>query len=204
MQSAFEYAFFFVVNDINMMLRAGVNMEQEFIENSVRTRLILSGMSEIEKHGVNDFSLRRVALAAQVSCAAPYRHFKDKEELISEIIKYICAKWELLCREIVAVFARDLRRKVIELAVANLRFWIANPNFRSVLMTVSHNGAQGLLQFDAPLMQAIEELCGVGEVAEMKKFTVRAMIYGSLALMGADGNRVTITENFRNKLEEEF
>ena len=81
MQRAFEYAFFFVVNDINMMLSAGVNMEQEFIENSVRTRLILSGMSEIEKHGVNDFSLRRVALAAQVSCAAPYRHFKDKEEL---------------------------------------------------------------------------------------------------------------------------
>lgn len=179
-------------------------MEQEFIENSVRTRLILSGMSEIEKHGVNDFSLRRVALAAQVSCAAPYRHFKDKEELISEIIKYICAKWELLCREIVSVFACDLRRKVIELAVANLRFWIANPNFSSVLMTVSHTGTEGLLQFDAPLMQAIDELCGAGEVAEMKKFTVRAMIYGSLTLMGTDGNRAAIAENFRNKLEEEF
>ncbi len=179
-------------------------MEQEFIENSVRTRLILAGISEIEEHGVNDFSLRRAALSAQVSCAAPYRHFKDKEEFISEIIKYICSKWELLCHEIVTVFAGDTRRKVIELAVANLRFWFANPNFRSVLMTVSQTGADGLLQFDSPLMHAIDELCGVGDIAEMKKFTVRAMIYGSLTLMGADGNRAAITENFRKKLEEEF
>ena len=179
-------------------------MEQEFIENNVRTRLILAGISEIEEHGVNDFSLRRAALSAQVSCAAPYRHFKDKEEFISEIIKYVCAKWELLCHQIVSVFEKDARRKVIELAVANLRFWIANPNFRSVLMTVSHTGVDGLSQFDAPLMRAIDELCGVGEVAEMKKFTVRAMIYGSLMLMGSGGNRNSVAEKFRKKLEEEF
>ena len=179
-------------------------MEQEFIENSVRTRLILAGMSEIEKHGVNDFSLRRVALAAQVSCAAPYRHFKDKDDLISEIIKYICAKWELLCREIVKIFDSDPRRKVVELAVANLRFWIANPNFRSVLMTVSHSGAEGLLLFDSPLMLAIDELCGAGEEAEMKKFAVRAMLYGALTLMGADGDRAHVAESFRKKLNEEF
>ena len=79
-------------------------MEQEFIENSVRTRLILAGMSEIEKHGVNDFSLRRVALAAQVSCAAPYRHFKDKDEYIREIISYVNSKWELLSREIERIY----------------------------------------------------------------------------------------------------
>ena len=179
-------------------------MEQEFIENSVRTRLILAGMSEIEKHGVNDFSLRRAALSAQVSCAAPYRHFKDKDEFISEIIKYICAKWELICHEIATVFEADPRRKVVELGVTNLRFWIANPNFRSVLMTVSQRGAEGLEEFDAHLMRAIEEYCEVSGDAEMKKFTVRALIYGSLTLMGADGNRTHITESFRKKLEEEF
>lgn len=179
-------------------------MEQEFIENSVRTRLILAGISEIEEHGVNDFSLRRAALSAQVSCAAPYRHFKDKEEFISEIIKYICAKWELLCHEIVTVFSEEPRRKVIELAVANLRFWIANPNFRSVLLTVSQTGADGLSQFDAPLMLAIDELCGLGEIGEMKKFAVRAMLYGALTLMGNGGSRNVVAERFRKKLEEEF
>ena len=44
----------------------------------------------------------------------------------------------------------------------------------------------------------------VYSVAEMKKFTVRAMIYGSLTLMGNGGNRNTVAEKFRRKLEEEF
>lgn len=181
-------------------------MEEAYIENSVRTRLIISGINELEEHGIKDFSLRRAALAAQVSCAAPYRHFKDKEEFLSEIIKYIASKWELLCREIEAVFACDLRRKIIELAVANLRFWIANPNYRSVLMTVSQTGGEGLANFDAPLMSALDEYgikYGESDV-QLKKYTVRALIYGSLMLTGADADRMSSTELLRKKLEEEF
>jgi len=182
-------------------------LEEAYIENSVRTRLIISGINELEEHGIKDFSLRRAALAAQVSCAAPYRHFKDKEEFLSEIIKYIASKWELLCREIEAVFACDLRRKIIELAVANLRFWIANPNYRSVLMTVSHTGGDGLSNFDAPLMAALDEYgvkYGSCDDIQLKKYNVRALIYGSLMLTGAEGDRISSTELLRRKLEEEF
>ena len=46
-------------------------MEDANLETSVRTRLLLAGLSEMEKHGEGDFSLRRVAKEAQVSCAAP-------------------------------------------------------------------------------------------------------------------------------------
>jgi AcrR family transcriptional regulator len=185
----------------------GFKLEEAYIENSVRTRLIISGINELEEHGIKDFSLRRTALAAQVSCAAPYRHFKDKQEFLSEIIKYIASKWELLCREIEAVFASDLRRKIIELAVANLRFWIANPNYRSVLMTLSHTGGEGLANFDATLMAALDEYgtkYGEYDNVEMKKYTVRALIYGSLMLTRADADRTASTELLRKKLEEEF
>ena len=184
----------------------GFKLEEAYIENSVRTRLIISGINELEEHGIKDFSLRRTALAAQVSCAAPYRHFKDKEEFLSEIIKYIASKWELLCREIEAVFASDLRRKIIELAVANLRFWIANPNYRSVLMTLSHTGGEGLANFDAPLMSALDEY-GVkyGEYdVQLKKYTVRALIYGTLMLTGVDDDKMLLTDLLRKKLENEF
>ena len=59
-------------------------MEDRFIEENVRLRLILSGISELEEHGIADFSLRRAAMGAQVSCAASYRHFKSKEEYINK------------------------------------------------------------------------------------------------------------------------
>lgn len=177
-------------------------MEVQFVDNSVKTRLIIAGIKEIEERGIKDFSLRRVALSAQVSCAAPYRHFKDKEDLISEIIKYISSKWELLCKEIERVFKDDGRKLVIELAVANLRFWIANPNYRSVLLTVSAEGQEGLSVFDASLMRAVEDYCR-GE-CEMEKYVVRALIYGSLMMIGEDGDRNVLVDCLRRKLEVEF
>ena len=53
-------------------------LEENFAPANVRSRLLFSGLKELETHGVADFSLRRVAQDAGVSCAAPYRHFKDK------------------------------------------------------------------------------------------------------------------------------
>jgi len=180
-------------------------MEAEFIEESVRTRLIVAGINELWERGIKDFSLRRVALSAEVSCAAPYRHFKDKEELISEIIKFIASKWELLCREIDSVFEKDIRRRIIELSVSSLRFWIANPNYRSVLMTVSPSGIKALSLFDNSLVRAIEEWCEEKtQDFESKKYTVLALIYGSLMLLDENYDGLFLADKLRGKLEEEF
>lgn len=179
-------------------------MEESYIESSVRTRLIIAGIGELEERGTKDFSLRRAALRAQVSCAAPYRHFRDKEEFLSEIIKYIASRLALLCREIEKAFGDDLRRKIIELAVLNLRFWIANPNYRSVFMSLSSSGANTLSDFDGALMSKIDEYCAGTELnAELKKYTARALIYGSLTLADG-GDRTLVTELLRKKMEKEF
>ncbi len=197
--------FLFEYDRMLSSLTMEIHMEADFIEGSVRTRLIVAGINELEERGVKDFSLRRVALASEVSCAAPYRHFKDKEDFINEIIKYISSKWELLCIEIESVFRNDLRKRIIELAVSNLRFWIANPNYRSVLMTVSPFGTDVLSMFDAPLMAALEQWCAQnGSDYLSKKYTVRALIYGTLILAGTEENKTLLAERLRDKLEEEF
>ena len=180
-------------------------MENNFIEKSVRTRLIVAGINELEERGIRDFSLRRAALRAEVSCAAPYRHFKDKEEFISEIIKYISSKWMLLCREIERIFADDKRRLIIELATSNLRFWLANANYRSVLMNVSTSASEVLSSFDAPLMNAIDIWCDEhGEDRENKKYTVRALLYGSLMLTSSSREGNCLPDLLRRELEITF
>ena len=126
-------------------------MEESNLERSVRERLVVAGLNELNEHGLAGFSLRRVAISAQVSCAAPYRHFKDKNELIGAIVEYIASKWKLLCIEIERAFSDDPKRLVIELCVANLRFWLANGAFRTVLMTEWHGNADfaaGMKDFD--------------------------------------------------------
>ena len=179
-------------------------MDNFYAAEDVRGRLILAGISELEERGIKDFSLRRAALSAQVSCAAPYRHFKDKEDFIKEIIKYIASKWELMCAEIEAAFKDEIDKLVVELAVANLRFWLSNPNFRSVLMLVlQSNENSDFTAFDHSLMSAVEEYCstyGEPQTAEIKKYTVKALIYGSLM----SHFETPVVDYLRKKMEEEF
>ena len=158
-------------------------METEFIENSVRKRLILAGITELEERGVKDFSLRRVAMRAQVSCAAPYRHFKSKEELIEKIIEYIGGKRELFCKEIIKMFDKDKKRLIIELSLANLRFWLANPNFRSVLL-LGEGG--GLSEIDTALSFAISDYCKEREITDTESYLylARALTYGTVVIIG--------------------
>ena len=92
-------------------------MDTSQFDSGLRHRLILAGLKELEDHGVKDFSLRRVAINAEVSCAAPYRHFKDKEQLIAGIIDYVKDGWQLLAKQIEQVFNQNNRQLIIELCL---------------------------------------------------------------------------------------
>ena len=56
---------------------------------NTREALILAGLEELNEYGIQHFSTRRVAKACGMSCAAPYKHFKDSHEFIAEILGYI-------------------------------------------------------------------------------------------------------------------
>ncbi len=51
----------------------------------LRRALILAAERILEKDGPNALSLRAVAREAGVSAAAPYHHFKDKDELLAAV-----------------------------------------------------------------------------------------------------------------------
>ena len=111
-------------------------MKNANFDEGIRERLLIAGIKEIELHGLNDFSLRRVASMCEVSCAAPYRHFKNKNELVLSIISYINSRWDMMCEQIETAFDGDTRRQIIEACVANVRFLIANPNYLSIMLPV--------------------------------------------------------------------
>ena len=190
-------------------------MQERIFEDSVRTRLILSGIGELCEHGVRDFSLRRVALAAEVSCAAPYRHFKDKDELILEIIRYVLSKWQLLSKEIESIYDSSPERLVIELAAANVAFWAANGNFRSVLMLetgdATFSQARAELQiFDAPFLAAISALATDRSLGDEERtaleFHVASLIYGTVMLIttGKLSDTATAVKMLRDALTKEL
>ena len=75
-------------------------MDEELGSASVREQLIAAGTAELEAHGIADFSLRRVAAACNISCAAPYKHFKNREEFINSIFTYIKDQLNLLLDQV--------------------------------------------------------------------------------------------------------
>ena len=178
-------------------------MEDRFIEENVKTRLIISGIHELEENGIAGFSLRRAASLAQVSCAAPYRHFKSKEEYINQIILYVISKWELLSKEIFSVYKNDYRSLVIEISIANLRFRIANRNFP---LALAHTKDSGKI-IDESIVRVVRAYCDFrnlpADECDLMCFSTLTLITGAVAMVN-DENSEQILKLVAKKLEREF
>ena len=179
--------------------------------DDLRHSLIIAGINEIELHGLTDFSLRRVATACGVSCAAPYRHFKSKGDLILAIISYINDQWSFLERQIFDIYNNDTRKLILELATANIRFWIANPNFRSIMMMDDRALDALQLRERSRISDEIGRLISLyckenlidAKSERQSAFAVRAIIYGATQMLGSGEleNTAEAMEIIRSRIE---
>ena len=55
----------------------------------LKKTLIETGLEFIDKYGEEKLSLRKIAEKCGVSSAAPYAHFKDKDDFINAVQQYI-------------------------------------------------------------------------------------------------------------------
>ena len=60
-------------------------MADRYHHGNLRQALIDAGIKIINENGEEALSLRKAAAACDVSHAAPYAHFKDKDELLEAI-----------------------------------------------------------------------------------------------------------------------
>ena len=177
-------------------------------DEGVRERLILSGLSELVEHGFRNFSLRRVAGAAQVSCAAPYRHFKSKDELVLAVIRYVRDGWSLLAGQISDAFGNEYKTAIIELCVSGVRFWIANGSFRSILF-----GSMGdtdvarrmeIRSFDTPIRESVFSFAIANGMTDEEKakicFEVTSTFWGTVMLAAGEENGNEMIEDMKECL----
>ena len=154
-------------------------MDEELGSASVREQLIITGISELENHGIADFSLRRVASDCNISCAAPYKHFKSKEAFIEAIFEHIKNQLNLLLDQVEAFFSEP-KICLMECCIAYIRFCIANPHFRSVLLLSDKN---------LPLGERVKKLIPLcfpemeKEERDYRGYAARCIAYGSVSLL---------------------
>ena len=168
-----------------------------------RERLILAGIKVIEENGVSGFSIRRTAAECGVSCAAPYKHFRDKEDLITAIILYIKDRWHERQLEILKEYDGDVRRQLIEISLAYIRFLMDNPHFRSIIMIKDPAMLPEHVRLKSELSGVVQglierycEMTGMPEERRrVKTFIIRSLIYGA-ALMFDNGEIAYNEHNF--------
>lgn len=64
---------------------ASVSPDSKYHHGNLRLALLDAAIAQIKKVGVEKLSLRGIARTVGVSQTAPYRHFKDKNQLLAEV-----------------------------------------------------------------------------------------------------------------------
>lgn len=158
-----------------------------------RERLIQAGIQEIEACGVSCFSLRRVAQRCGVSCAAPYRHFKDKGALVRAIAGEYNARWAARQRAVLAGAGEDVTQQLQEVCKEYLRFLLDNPNFCALVsLTDAATGKwfmRSLLDGTTPSKRLVQQYCQQhhmdSETAHVKVVLLRGLLFGVTMLVGS-------------------
>ncbi|MGI6402050.1 MAG: TetR/AcrR family transcriptional regulator [Thermoguttaceae bacterium] len=167
--------------------------KEELARLPLRQRLILAAIDEVEKVGFGDFSMRRVANACGASCAAPYKHFKNRKELFVAILDYITDVWLERQKKTLERHASDsLRTQLVELALEYLKFVVENPQFRTILMIQDQTFDESFLHIKARISDYSKELilkyCAEQKidprVARVKMYVVRSFLYGFAIMFG--------------------
>ena len=93
----------------------------------LKAQLIREGLKLLDAEGYTGFSLRNVAKACGVSQTAPYRHFKNKDDLIGAITGQALERFAQCLEDAVAKHPGDPRAQLTEMGVAYIRFFCENP-----------------------------------------------------------------------------
>lgn len=101
--------------------------EKGYHHEDLREELIDAGIRLLDTDGYESFSLRNVAKACGVSHTAPYRHFKNKDELISAIAGKIDSQFNACLKAAVAAHPDSTTDQINEMGCAYVEFFLENP-----------------------------------------------------------------------------
>jgi len=96
---------------------------------NLRISLIEAGIKLINKEGLNQLSLRKVAALCNVSHAAPYSHFKSKEELVCAMQEHVAGRFTQIFNDILSNNDKNNPSILGKIGEAYVLFFLDNPQY---------------------------------------------------------------------------
>ena len=110
-------------------------MSDKYHHGDLRNALIEESIKMINISGEDSLSMRKLAERCGVSMAAPYAHFKNKEEMINAIKEYVEDSFTSYLEAAVSSCKNDIEKKIITLGNAYITFFIENPEYFTFLFS---------------------------------------------------------------------
>lgn len=104
---------------------------------NLRAALIEAGIQMVNEEGVSGCSLRKAAAKCNVSRAAPYAHFRDKEDMLEAMKQYVMEKFVSILNETIAK-CEDSDKLLLTIGKAYICFFVENPNYYPFLFHQSN------------------------------------------------------------------
>ena len=102
--------------------------ESSYHHEDLKSELLEEGIRLVSEEGFQSFSLRKLALACNVSHQAPYSHFENKEKFLEEMQKYITRKFSSELEKTIATSSKK-SNLLEELGKTYFSFFVDNPNY---------------------------------------------------------------------------
>jgi len=110
-----------------------MDTQQSYHRDNLKEELIKSGLKLLNDQGYNNFSLRKVAKMCGVSQTAPYRHFKNKDDLIVSITSEVIKQFEDTLKSAALKYPEDLKNQINEMGFLYVKFFVENPEYLQLL-----------------------------------------------------------------------
>lgn len=179
-----------------------------------KEKFIDAALEELYLYGTAGFSIRNVAKTCGLSCAAPYRHFKSKNELIQEVITAVADRWKARVDSLLKSHSGSTRQKLLDISIEYIRFLCENKGYFSVVVMnerfLSPEQIREKSLISKEVRGIVDTYCDEvnmnAEAKVRKTFIVRALILGAAEMMTADSLHYTEEniEMVRQCIDREF
>ncbi|MBP5752315.1 MAG: TetR/AcrR family transcriptional regulator [Treponema sp.] len=111
-------------------------MSDKYHHGDLRNALIEEGIKMINSGGEENLSLRKLAEKCGVSMAAPYAHFKNKEDLIKAMKNHVTDNFtEHLEKSVMKAQDGGIEGKIISLGKSYVTFFMDHPEYFTFLFS---------------------------------------------------------------------
>lgn len=111
-------------------------MEKKYHHGDLKCELIHVGIQMVQEHGIEKLSLRKLAARCGVSEAAPYSHFKNREDLLLAMQEYVVQQLKKCLEDAFeGTEERNSPKAIMNMGKAYVLFFIKYPEYYSFLFT---------------------------------------------------------------------